>query len=210
MGRRDAPIPYPLFGLQSLKGPIVLDLLIITEGKKCASVLHQLNWPAVSPALGAQNPSRTDWNPCRYYNRFIILYDNDKAGISFAQKVTAIIRRIHPSSVLYVGNLTPDIKGGDLVDWLQNTILRGNWNGIETIPRDRVEIIKTVLVKETKELMVTCEECPHVCFKPTFEEEPRPFLIQLTPVPSFPLEIFPEKVENYISIIATRYSQVPD
>ena len=41
-------------------------------------------------------------------------------------------------------------------------------------------------------------------------EDPKRFHIQLTPVPSFPLEIFPDKVQKYISIIASQYSQAPD
>ncbi len=208
------PSPYPLFGLHSLKYLPALDSLIVTEGEKCASTLHQLGWPAVSPALGAQNPARTDWNPCRYYKCFTILRDNDKAGVSFAQKVTAEIRRIHPDSVLFVVNLTPDIKGGDLVDWLQSTILRGqNWNGFDPIPQDKLESIRTAFTHEIKELKVTCEECPHVAFKSIealFEGDPRPFQIQLSTVPPFPLEIFPEEVQKYISIIASQYSQVPD
>lgn len=208
------PSPYPLFGLQTLKNSFVFDALIITEGEKCASILHQLGWAAVSPALGAQNPGKTDWNPCRYYNRFIILRDNDKAGILFAQKVSTEIRRIHPACELFVINFTPEIKGGDLVDWLQSTILRGqNWNGFDSIEGDKIPSIKTALVYEIEKLKIKCEDCPQVAFKSTeslFLEDPKPFHIQLTPVPSFPLEIFPDKVQNYISIIASQYSQAPD
>lgn len=208
------PSPYPLYGLHSLKNRTVLDALIVTEGEKCASVLHQLGWPAISPALGAQNPSKSDWSSCRYYNRFIILRDNDKAGILFAQKVSAEIRRIHPSSELYVVNLAAELKGGDLIDWLQSTILRGqDWNGFEPVPVDKIESIKTALVCEIEELKARCEDCPQVAFKPieaSFEGDPRPFHVQLTPVPPFPLEIFPDKVKSYVAHVAAQYSQVPD
>lgn len=206
--------PYPLFGLHSLVNLSALDSLIVTEGEKCASVLHQLDWAALSPVLGAQNPGRSDWRPCRYYNRFIILRDSDKAGISFTQKVSAEIRRIHPNSMLFVVNLTPGFKGGDLVDWLQSTILRGqNWNGYDPIPQDKIDSIKTALIHEIEELKVTCEECPDVSFKSIealFEGDPRSFQARLSSVPSFPIKIFPEKIENYISIISSQYSQVPD
>jgi hypothetical protein len=83
-----SPFPYPLFGLNSLKNFSPLNALIITEGEKCATVLHQLGWAALSTALGAQNPGKTDWNPLRHHTRVIILRDNDKAGISFTQQVT--------------------------------------------------------------------------------------------------------------------------
>ena len=104
--------------------------LFITEGEKCASLLHQLGWPSISTALGAQNSGSSDWNPTRYYNRFIILRDNDKAGISFTRQVSSEIRRVNRDAEIFVVNLAPEISGGDLIDWLQSTVLRGqNWNG---------------------------------------------------------------------------------
>lgn len=208
------PSPYPLFGLHSLTNYSPLNSLLVTEGEKCASVPHQLSWPAISPALGAENSHKTDWNPCRYYNQFIILRDNDKAGISFARKVSAEIKKVNPSSAIFVVNLTPNIAGGDLVDWLQNTILRGQkWNGFDPISTDKIEMIKTALINEIDSLKLPCEDCPQVAFKlieVAFETDPRPFQVQLTPVPSFPLEIFPGHIRDYISRIAEQFSQVPD
>lgn len=208
------PAPYPLFGLQSLKNSHILNSLLITEGEKCASTLHQLNWPAVSPALGSQNPAKTDWNPCRYYTRFIILRDNDKAGITFAKKVSAEIRRVNPNSELFVVNLTTDIKGGDLIEWLQNTVLRGQgWNGFNPIPLDKVGMIKIALINEIEKLKICCEECPHVAFKSIealFKEEPKPLRMTLIEVPPFPMAIFPEQVAEYLSTAALQHSQQPD
>lgn len=143
------PSPYPLFGLQSLKNSSPLDALLITEGEKCASIPHQLGWPAVSPVLGAQNPAQTDWSICRYFKRFIILRDNDKPGITFAQKVSREIKRINPASELLVVNLISTIQGGDLIDWLQSTVLRGQgWDGFDHFPQGTSELIKTALVQE--------------------------------------------------------------
>lgn len=209
-----SPSPYPLFGLQSLKNASPLDALFITEGEKCATIPHQLGWPAVSPVLGAQNPAQTDWNICRYFKRFIILRDNDKAGITFAQKVSAEIKRINPTSELLVVNLTSTIKGGDLIDWLQNTVLRGQgWNGFDPLPQNTLELIKTALAQEIEKLKIDCEECPEVAFKSIeacFDGEPRPFQVQLTPVPIFPLEIFPEEIQTYLATLSSQFSQEPD
>lgn len=208
------PSPYPLFGLHTSNQSSPFNALFVTEGEKCASVLHQLRWPAISPALGAQNPCSSDWNPCRYYNRFIILRDNDKSGISFVQKISAEIRRVQPNSELLVVNLTPDTKGGDLVDWLQNTILRGQgWDGFEELPKEALERIKISLSNEIKGSMIRCEDCPHVSFKPIqalFEGEPTPFKVELTPVQPFPLDIFPTQISEYIALTSSQYSQVPD
>ena len=208
------PSPYPLFGLQSLKNASTIDALLVTEGEKCAVIPHQLDWPAISPALGAQNPAQTDWSVCRYFKRFIILRDNDKSGISFAQKVSAEIKRINPDSELFVVNLTPTIKGGDIIDWLQSTVLRGQgWNGFDPIPQGTSELIKIALVQEIEKLKVPCEECPEVAFKSIealFDGEPRPFQVQLTPVPIFSLEIFPEEIQTYLAILSSQFSQEAD
>lgn len=208
------PSPYPLFGLQSLKNASPFDALIITEGEKCAAVPHQLGWPAISPALGAQNPAVTDWGICRYFKRFIILRDNDKSGIAFANKVSAEIMRVNPDSKLFVVNLVPTIKGGDLIDWLQSTVLRGQgWNGFDPIPQGTSELIKAALMQEIEKLKIACEECPEVAFKPIealFDGEPRPFQLQLTPVPAFPLEIFPEEIQIYLATLSSQFSQEPD
>jgi putative DNA primase/helicase len=208
------PSPYPLFGLQSLKNSSPLNALLITEGEKCAIIPHQLGWPAISPVLGAQNPAQTDWSICRYFKRFIILRDNDKAGITFAQKVSREIKRTNPTSELLVVNLTSTVPGGDLIDWLQSTILRGQgWNGFDHIPQGTLELIKTALAQEIDRLKVTCEECPEVAFKSIealFDGEPRPFQVQLTPVPIFPLEIFPVEIQTYLTILSSQFSQKPD
>lgn len=43
-----------------------------------------------------------------------------------------------------------------------------------------------------------------------FDGEPRPFQVQLTPVPIFPLEIFPEDIQTYLAILSSQFSQETD
>ena len=208
------PPPYPLFGLHTLKNISPFNALIITEGEKCSSVLHQLALPAISTALGAESPSCSDWLPVRYFNRFIILRDNDKSGISYSQKISAEIRRVSPDAESYVVNLTPSISGGDLVDWLQGTTLRGqSWDGFANVPSEMIEPIKRALIAEIEQAKIKVEDCPHVAFKPIealFSDVPRPVQIKLTPVPAFPLQALPEKIMRYLALISASFSQVPD
>jgi len=206
--------PYPLFGLHTLKNFSPFYALIITEGEKVANVLHQLNWPSISSVLGAQNPSSSDWNPIRYFKRFIILRDNDKSGISFTRSISTEIRRVCPDAEIFVINLTPGITKGDLIEWLQKTVLRGHsWNGFDSIPSDMIEAIKCALQKEIESNMIKVEDCQEVAFKPEealFEGLPRTFQLDLLSVPKFPLNIFPKEISDFLDLISHQFSQVPD
>ncbi len=177
-------------------------------------MLHQLRWPSISTALGAQNPGSSDWNPTRYYTQFIILRDNDKAGISFSRQVSSEIRRINHDAEIFVVNLTPEISGGDLVDWLQSTVLRGqNWDGFEPIPQNMVEAVKTACENEIRENLINVEDCQEVDYKPIeahFENAPQKLIIDLRPVPEFPTNIFPEKISQFLEKTSAQFSQVTD
>ena len=208
------PSPYPLFGLHTLKNSSPLKAVIITEGEKCASVLHQLDWPTISTVLGSQNPSSSDWTPIRYYKCFIIFRDNDPAGIAFARLVTAEVRRIYPDAEVFVVNFTPNVPRGDLVDWLQTTVLRGQeWDGFEVIPSAMTVAVRQALLKEIENVMVSVEDCPHVAFKPIealFESAPKSLKVELTPVPPFPVHLFPEEINRFLALTSAQYSQIPD
>ena len=205
------PSPYPLFGLQTLKNPSPLNAVIITEGEKCATALHHLGWPAITSALGAQNLSSSDWKPVRYYTRFIILRDNDKADISFARLASTEIRRIVPNAEISVSNLAPETPGGDLVDWLQLTVLRGqHWNGLGPIPENMIKAVQQALEEELKQNLINVEDCPQVDFKPIealFENEPRQLKVNLLSVPQFPLHVLPEKIGRYLALTSAQFSQ---
>lgn len=206
--------PYPLFGLNTLKNTSSLNALLIAEGEKCASVMHQLDLPAISSVLGSQNPSSSDWNPVRHYTRCIILRDNDKAGASFARAAAIEIRRILPEMEILVVNLMPTLPAGDLVDWLQSTLLRGQgWDGYGQIPSQMIDPVKRALLSEIERHKVRIEDCPVVDFKPVealFEGMPRKFQLALRQVPTFPLEALPEKIREYLASTSLQFSQVTD
>jgi len=206
--------PYPLFGLNSLINSSPFNALLITEGEKCASVLHQFRWPVISTALGSKSPPLSDWNPIRHYKRFIIFRDNDKAGILFARTVTIEIKRIVPDAEIFMINLVKTIPGGDLVDWAQSTVLRGqNWDGYESIPENMLEPLKNALYLEVESSMLSIEECSEIDFKPIevlFEGLPRKFQLDLKSVPTFPLDSLPKEISEYLATLSSEYSQVPD
>ncbi len=206
--------PYPLYGLQSLSDMSPLSILFICEGEKCASVLHQLGWAAVSTVLGANNPSSSDFHPLRYYKRFCILRDNDKSGVSFTRKIAVLLRQQSSDCEIFVVNLTPNIPKGDLIDWLQSTVLRGqDWDGFQPIPSHITDNVRQALQKEIEQHSIPIEECPEIDFKPIealFEEPPQPFEKELSPVPPFPMESLPKEISKYIALTSEQFSQTPD
>jgi 5S rRNA maturation endonuclease (ribonuclease M5) len=208
------PSPYPLFGLPSLKNPAPLHAVVICEGEKCATALHQLGWPAVTSALGAKSTEQTDWLPLRYYKRFIILRDNDKSGVEFARSVSAELYRMQPNIDIQVVNLSPDRNGGDVVDWLQSTVLCGQkWDGFTTIPESLISAARTALCERINDLMVKVEDCPHIAFKPIealFEGPPKDFDVKLRDVLPFPIHVLPGTVREYLEFISAQVSQTTD
>lgn len=206
--------PYPLFGLQTLKNASPFNALFITEGEKCSSILYQLQWAGIATVLGAQNPTASDWNPVRYYKRFVILRDNDKAGISFARSVAIEIKHVAPEAEIFVVNLIQAVPGGDLIDWIQSTLLRGqSWDGYQPVPPQMINPLKKALQDEIENNMVRIEKCRDIDFRPTealFNGIPKKFQLELKEVPMFPLQAFPPKIAEYLSLISLQYSQVPD
>ena len=206
--------PYPLYGLSTLANPLCLDSIIITEGEKNCSLVHQLGWPALTTVLGSSNPDKSDWTPLRHFNRYIILRDNDKPGIDYTRSVSRLLRSINPDCQVFVVNLCSSSKGGDLIDWAQATVLLGSqWDEYSPLKVPQIESLKSALEVEIKKQMVEVEQCPKVGFKPIeacFSGEPQELELKLHPVPSFPLEVFPTDIAEFLRIQSAQVSQVPD
>ena len=162
-------LPYPLYGLNSLHNKFPHDGVLICEGEKCAKLLHQLNWPAVSTILGAGNVGKSDFTPLRYFKRFVILRDNDPAGIEYALNVATEIKRLREDAEVFVCNLATDQKGDDLIDWLIKTLLYGQpWNGFEDLVQSSIESVSAALLVRIRETMTPLEDCSEIGFKPDF------------------------------------------
>jgi hypothetical protein len=206
--------PYPLFGLETLKHTSPFGGPIICEGEKCAKVLQQLGWPSLAMVLGASNVSSSDLTPLKHFERFLILRDNDKAGIEFCRKLAVELRRVSPNANILVCNLTPEIPGGDIVDWIQQKPLFGqSWNGFQELTKEQKAHVEKCLFTTISQLAKPIEECSEIGFYQTlylFEGEPHSFHSSLHPVPPFPVEVFPIEVSQYLQICARQFCLPPD
>lgn len=198
--------PYPLYGLHSLGNVSSLEAVIICEGEKCASLLHQFGWPCVSTALGAKNVPSTDFTPLRNFKDFIILRDNDKPGISYAREIAMVIKRQYPDAEILVCNLCPEIPGGDVVDWVKKHPLSGHpWNGFDTLSVHDKGCVSQALLVAIPAAVMPIAECPDVQFKEDtalFEGDPQPPQLKLRSVPEFPVELLPESIQRYLALCA--------
>lgn len=208
------PSPHPLFGLNSLPYSSPFNAILIGEGEKVISVLHQLKWPAVTTVMGAKNSHHSDFIPLRHFHQFIILIDNDEVGCAFARSVATEITRVQPNAQLFVCNLMPSIKGADLIDWLQSHTLYGvAWDGIAPIPENSLEAVSRGLQAAIEEKMVLAAECPRVAFTSDlalFEGDPLPLKSKLLPVPDFPTDLLPDFVAQYLTACAEQFSTPVD
>lgn len=203
-------LPYPLFGLNTLQFISPFRGPYICEGEKGTAALHQLGWPAITTVLGASNVTNSDFTPLRHFEQFVILRDNDKAGIEFCKKCAIELRRLCPKVIIYVCNLTPEIPGGDIVDWIQQKPLYGQgWDGIHTLSFEQIEHVSKCLTETILSQLKLIEECPEVGFTPFlchFEGPPRPFHYPPHPVPLFPVKTLPSDVANFIEIVSKQFS----
>ena len=204
----------PLFGLHSLGSEAILGAILITGGEKCAALLHQLGVVAVTNCLGESAVDRADFGPLRIFKRFILLRDNDSAGVKFARIVSSRLLRVVEDAEIFVCNLTPDIQKGDVVDWIQQYPLRGHgWDGFSELSATQVLCAKTSLFQELDKSKILVQDCPEVMFKPEhvlFDGEPLPLEEQLLPVPPFPLDCLNPQLQEYCRIRAAQTCLPPD
>lgn len=201
--------PYPLYGLDTLKHISPFRGPVICEGEKCSKVLQQLRWPSLAMVLGASNVSSSDLTPLRHFEQFLILRDNDRAGTEFCRKLAVELKRIRPDASILVCNLTPDLAGGDVVDWIQQKPLFGqSWDGFQDLTNEQRGHVEKCLSGVIQKLAKPIEECSEIGFNPAlclFEGEPRPFHDSLCEVPSFPVDALPEEVSKYLQICARQF-----
>lgn len=112
------PAPRPVYRLRELMNAESRELLVITEGEKCADAVASIGLVATTSAGGANAARQSDWKIAVSFNEIWVLADNDPAGLKYANDVEASIRRHDPGAAVKVFTLPGVGVGGDVVDWL--------------------------------------------------------------------------------------------
>lgn len=85
--------------LYNLPGLAIADMVVITEGEKCAQVLIDLGIPATTVMGGANfDPAKTDFTPLAGKD-ILIWPDNDKAGQEYVERLKTGLQSIKPRSL---------------------------------------------------------------------------------------------------------------
>ena len=202
--------PYPLFGLETLPHSSPFGSLVICEGEKCASLLHQLQWPALTTVLGAKNVHCSDFTPVRHFKQFLILRDNDAAGAAYASEIALALRRVNPECTIHVCNIIPDVAKGDVIDWVKKYPLCGNpWDGFSALSEEHLNRVSEALKDRIQSLSIPIEDCVEIGFKTElvlFDGDPCALEEKLRPVPTFPIDLLSEDVRKYVEISARQLS----
>ncbi|MCK6417589.1 MAG: AAA family ATPase [Alphaproteobacteria bacterium] len=85
--------------LYNLPGLAIADMVVITEGEKCAQVLIDLGIPATTVMGGANfDPAKTDFSPLSGKD-ILIWPDKDEAGQAYLENLKAGLKNIKPKSL---------------------------------------------------------------------------------------------------------------
>ncbi len=200
--------PYPLYGLESLSLVSPFNAIFICEGERKAALLHKLAWPAMSSMLGAESVEKSDFSPLRYFKEFIILRDNDAAGIHWTKQIASALKRQDPDCIMHICNLCPESNGADVIDWVAKYPLYG-WDGFSQLNQSQIEVTKSSLqakILESKKLLEDCKDVSYNSSSRFFFFEPKPLVQKLKPVLKFPIECLKESIRDYLTTLAKQKS----
>lgn len=177
--------------------------VFILEGEKCASAMQSLGFVAVASQGGAMAAGKTDWEPLRGRQVFI-LPDNDEPGENYARDVARLLGRLNPAPTVQVVRL-PDLPpAGDVVDWIGRDF--PDWDGYSPAPaaNDMKEALEAVIRTSVKPVP---DDWSDEAKESAWET---PAGIEAAPTPSWPDSVFPGDVQNYVTALSESTETPPE
>jgi hypothetical protein len=106
--------PRPLYRLPELTEA---ERVIVCEGEKAADAARSLGLTATTSAGGCKAPAKADWSPLAGKD-VVLIPDNDGAGRTYVERITAMISVLDPRPTMRIVNL-PDVPdSGDIVEFI--------------------------------------------------------------------------------------------
>jgi hypothetical protein len=127
-----APVPRPLFGLDTLNRP---GPLFITEGEKDAAALHCIGFAAVTSPGGGKAADKADWpalQPAMDTGRTVLCWpDHDAPGRVYVATVAGLLGSAC-ECLVSLPEGTPNVAGAGAADWLAAALTAAGqkWDGL--------------------------------------------------------------------------------
>jgi hypothetical protein len=109
------PTPKPLYWLPNMADA---DRVFVLEGEKAVDAARSINLVATTSPHGSKSAAKANWSVLAG-KEVIVLPDNDPAGRSYADDVSAILAKLTPASKVKIVDLPGLPEHGDIVDWIE-------------------------------------------------------------------------------------------
>ena len=111
------PEPRPLYRLGEISQA---DVVFVVEGEKAADAGCSIGLDVTTSSGGSNAANQSDWSPLAGKD-VVIIPDNDKPGLKFAETVAGILMKLDPPATVRIVHLFNDWTElpdkGDLADW---------------------------------------------------------------------------------------------
>jgi hypothetical protein len=186
----DPPGLWPLYRLPELDGAA---RIYLPEGEKCADLVVNLGLVATTTAHGAKSPRKTDLAPLAG-REVVLLPDHDQEGEDYVQRVLDLLADLERRPMVKVVRLPVPCAGDDIEQWLAEGVPDG-W-GPEQCRAETERLAAEAEVEDLDAARDEAEEEDVDGWPPLRLHEPP------SPLP-FPIEVFPEALQQYCREVAS-------
>lgn len=122
----------PLYGLENISK--YHDALYIVEGEKCAEALGSLlQEPCITSLGGSPSAHLADWKQIEGLEHYVLIPDNDKAGIKYMENVYKILKQQNPKARFTLLELPDLSEKQDICDWLKKEAVLSTWDELQPL-----------------------------------------------------------------------------
>lgn len=142
----------PLYGLEHIAK--YKDALYIVEGEKCAEALGSLlQEPCVTSLGGSPSARLADWKQVEALEHYVLIPDNDNAGMKYMKQVYQILQRQNPQARFTLFQLPNSEDKQDICDWLKKKEALSAWDELQPLDQVLTNEERLALCAKFKEVL---------------------------------------------------------
>jgi len=191
-----APLPRPLFGLDTIKAD-ERSAVYVVEGEKTAACMHELGFAAATSCGGSAQPMTANWSSLNGLRQVVLLPDNDAPGLKYCQAVAKLLS-VLPQPPEIAISIIPNLPdAGDVVDWVQAHL--PNWDGYGPIADSFKESLRDELLKVIEDNQ---KPVPADWLSRDENEWPMPINLEAQALPEWPRYCLPDSINAFAQALS--------